>query len=198
MIKLLGEINDNTKTIYEYFNLAQESGELNADACAVSTISKNNSPDTRFVNIKYIENNDLIFFSNYNSTKSMQINLNNNACLVFYWKKINIQIRMRGIISKTSEEFSDQHFNGRSFEKNIAAIISKQSQEIESYEKIIESYDTFLENNQNKDIERPNYWGGFKFSYDNFEIWKGSSFRLNERYLFERVDGEWLCKTLQP
>lgn len=198
MIKFLGETNQTTDLIKHYYNVALEKNEQYADACCISTISNNRNPDSRFVNIKYIKDNQLIFFTNYNSKKSIQIALNKSASLVFFWKEINVQIRMQGEISMTSEEFSDRHFQQRSFDKNVAAIISEQSKTAKSYDQIVESYNTAKKYYADKPIKRPKYWGGFEFNYKNFELWKGNDSRLNERYFYEKIGKNWECETLQP
>ena len=198
MIKFSGESNQTTDFIKKYYNAALEKNELYADACCVSTISNNTAPDSRFVNIKYIKDNQLIFFTNYNSKKSLQIAVNKSASLVFFWKQINVQIRMQGEISMTSHEFSDSHFQQRSFDKNVAAIISEQSRIAKSYEQIEESFNAAKKSFVNKSLKRPKYWGGFKFNYKNLELWKGNDYRLNKRYFYEKIDNNWICNTLQP
>ena len=198
MITFTGELSEPTASIMKFYKSAVDVGEISADACCISTISKDNIPDSRFVNIKYIQENELIFFTNYNSKKSKDILFNKNASLVFFWKNINVQIRMLGKIKKTSDKFSDLHFKDRSFEKNIVAIISDQSSEAKNYKEINNKYKRALAHFNKDSISRPDYWGGFSFSFYKLEIWKGSETRLNERNLYEKLENGWTCKTLQP
>ena len=88
------------------------------------------------------------FFTNYNSPKAIAFECHNQISALFYWDKINLQIRIKAKISKCSEELSNAHFDGRAPEKNAIAISSKQSQPIESYEKVISNYHIAMENIQ--------------------------------------------------
>ena len=134
------------KYLKKYYDQAKDT-EKSIEAIALSTIDANKGqPFSRFVNIKYIERDKLIFFSNYNSNKSFQINTSNKVACIFFWKSINIQIRIEGRISKCSEELSNKHFSQRSKEKNVLAISSNQSQQIESYEKVKDKYKTAFDN----------------------------------------------------
>ena len=102
--------------------------------------------------------------------------------MVFFWSNTNTQIRIKGIISKTDKNLSDEHFKNRNREKNLLSICSDQSSEIESFERFLEKY------NNSKHIDtsiRPNYWGGYSFRASYFEFWKGSELRLNKRKVFK-------------
>ena len=167
---------------------------------AVSISSYNNElneVESRFVNLKYVVKDEWIFFSNYNSAKSKSFMLHPQISAVFYWKKINTQIRIKAKIYKTSEEFSDKHFASRSIEKNALAISSNQSRPAKSFDDIKAKY---LETLDNKNLlqTRPTYWGGFSFKPYSFEFWKGNDFRLNKRSLFQKNKDSWDYYLLEP
>ena len=195
-------INLSSEKPYIYFQslyqeaLANEQRGIEAISIA-SYNQKINEVEARYVNLKYISDNEWIFFSNYNSPKADQFLSHNQVSVLIFWPSINIQIRMKAKIFKTSPEFSDQHFQGRTIEKNALAISSNQSQVINSFEKVAENFNKTLEA-MTPDTVRPNFWGGFSFTPYYFEFWKGHTNRLNKRNVFEQKDGEWVERLLQP
>jgi pyridoxamine 5'-phosphate oxidase len=195
-------INLSSEKPYIYFQslyqeaLANEQRGIEAISIA-SYNQKINEVEARYVNLKYISDNEWIFFSNYNSPKADQFLSHNQVSVLIFWPSINIQIRMKAKIFKTSPEFSDQHFQGRTIEKNALAISSNQSHVINSFEKVAENFNKTLEA-MTPDTVRPNFWGGFSFTPYYFEFWKGHTNRLNKRNVFEQKDGEWVERLLQP
>jgi pyridoxamine 5'-phosphate oxidase len=165
-------------------------------ACISSFNSKLQEVNSRFVNIKYVHERDFIFFSNYQSQKARDFKESNKVSLVFFWSTTDTQIRIKGIISKTDKNLSDEHFKSRNREKNLLSICSDQSSVIESFERFLEKY------NNSKHIDtsiRPNYWGGYSIRASYFEFWKGSELRLNKRKVFKLdEDGKWIKSYLQP
>ena len=181
----------------KYFNQAKSAKQESIDAIVISSFNKNtNEVESRFVNIKYILSEEWIFFSNYNSPKARDFKSHNQITVLFYWSSINIQIRIKATIKKTSASFSNKHFNNRLIQKNALSISSMQSNEIESHAKVIKNYEQVLKNNDL--LERPKYWGGYSFVPYYFEFWKGHKFRINQREVFAKKDGSWIHSKLQP
>jgi pyridoxamine 5'-phosphate oxidase len=152
--------------------------------------------DARYVNLKIIDNDEFIFFSNYESPKAKQFKRNNKISCVIFWSSIYTQIRLKGMIKKTSVSFNKEYFKKRSPEKNALAISSKQSKIINNYEEIIENYNSVL--NKENLIDCPKHWGGFSFKPYYFEFWEGHENRLNKRIVFERKSNDWKKYYLQP
>lgn len=183
------------KDSYEH---ALENKQSAIDAISISSYNPELSEvESRFVNLKYIVNDEWIFFSNYASAKSKSFKMHPQISAVIYWKKTNTQIRIKAKIFKTAEKFSNKHFESRSTEKNALAISSNQSQIIESFENIKTKY---LETLNNKDLlqTRPSYWGGYSFRPYSFEFWKGDKFRLNKRSLYIKNKDSWDYYLLEP
>tara|TARA_B100000965_G_scaffold124007_2_gene102644 strand:+ start:28411 stop:29010 length:600 start_codon:yes stop_codon:yes gene_type:complete len=168
------------------------------EAAVVSTISEQNRPSSRIVNIKYLINEAFIFFSNYESNKAKDIFQNPKASILFFWDKINTQIRIEGEISMTESSFSEEHFNQRSYDKNIIAIISKQSSQNEGYEDLVKRYKVAHQKYKKSILERPNNWGGYKFIPDSFEFWFGDKSRINKRLKYIKKPKEWEKLYLDP
>jgi pyridoxamine 5'-phosphate oxidase len=180
----------------QYYQKALNEGQQTIEAISISTFNKNKDEVTsRFVNLKYVIDDEWIFFSNYNSDKANDISSHNQISASFYWHSINTQIRIKANIFKSSEIFSDKHFLSRSKEKNALAISSNQSSSIDSYSSIIKNYESTL---QHDSLIRPEYWGGYSFTPYYFEFWEGHDSRLNKRNAYELNNSQWLHKVLQP
>jgi len=151
---------------------------------------------SRYVNLKYVDSNKLIFFSNYNSPKAKQFELHKQVSLSIFWNVTNVQIRMRGIIDKTSSEFNEVYFAARSQEKNALAISSDQSKKINSYDDVVQKYQNTL---KSKDLKScPSYWGGFSFEPYYIEFWQGHESRINKRLAYEKISDVWNEYFLEP
>lgn len=181
----------------DYYDLALCSDQESIEAISISSYDKEtNQVESRYVNLKYIIGKEMIFFSNYNSTKANNFKDHKQISALIYWNKIDLQIRMKAEIRKTDPFFSDEHFKKRKKEKNALAISSKQSQIIDSHKDVKKSYENILDSNDL--FVRPNYWGGYSFIPYYFEFWKGHEFRLNKRDVYELKNKEWIRFKLQP
>ncbi|MDA9866924.1 pyridoxamine 5'-phosphate oxidase [Gammaproteobacteria bacterium] len=180
------------------YKKALESNQKIIEAISISSFDKiQNEVDSRFVNLKYINKDEWIFFSNYNSPKANQFKSHDQITAVFYWSSINVQIRMKAFIKKTDKDFSDKHFKGRNHSKNALAISSNQSEPIQSYKKVIQIYEKIKSQDSNL-YSRPDYWGGFSFTPYCIEFWEGHNSRLNKRTLFTLEKSKWIKVFLQP
>ena len=182
---------------YHVLDLAQSSKQKAYDAICVSSYDPiTNEVNSRFVNLKYIDNEDWIFFTNYDGKKAHEFKLHNQISVTIYWADINFQIRIKAKINKCSEKFSDKHFQNRSLEKNALALSSMQSKKIDSYESVVNNYNSTLKKaNLSK---RPIYWGGFRFKPYYFEFWEGHASRINKRKVYEILGKKWQSHILQP
>ena len=172
-------------------------GQTGIEAISISSFNnKIHEVDSRYVNLKFIINDELIFFSNYRSPKASAFNTHNQISALVYWHSINVQIRIKAEVKKTSNEFNQKYFANRSEEKNALAISSKQSNSISSYDLVKESYNKALKNNDLKKC--PDYWGGYSFTPYYFEFWEGHESRLNKREAYEKNDDSWKHIILQP
>lgn len=194
-------INLNQDEPYRYFKekyeAALRAGQKNIEAIAISSYNKEiNEVDSRFVNLKLIKNDKLIFFSNYNSPKALAINSHDQISAVFYWSSINLQIRLKAKIKKTSINFNNNYFQNRSLNKNALAISSNQSKHISSYEEVINKFEKVK---KEEDLTIcPKHWGGYEFKPFYFEFWSGHESRLNKREVYDRCDDNWEFYYLEP
>ncbi len=193
----------NTLQEAPYLNLNQkykeaiDAGQQNIEAISISSFNKEiNEVNARYVNLKFITNDEFIFFSNYDSPKASSFNSNNQIAALLYWPSINVQIRMKAKIKRTTDEFNQNYFFDRSEKKNALAISSNQSKPIESYSLVKKNYKQSLETDDLKKC--PEYWGGYSFTPYYFEFWEGHQSRLNKRDVYEINGKDWIHSILQP
>ena len=199
MINFLNSSHEKPYILFQsLYQKAIENGQKGVEAISVSSYNEPlKEVEARYVNLKYIDNNEWIFFSNYLSPKANQFESHDQVSVLIYWASINTQIRMKAKIFKTSSEFSDEHFQGRTKEKNALAISSNQSQVIDSFDKVTKNFNETLEI-MTSETPRPDFWGGYSFTPYYFEFWQGHENRLNKRHVFKQQDNQWTEQLLQP
>ena len=181
----------------EKYNEALSAGQKVIEAISISSFNKEiNEVDSRYVNLKFINKDEFIFFSNYDSSKAAAFYSHNQIAASIYWSSINVQIRMKAKIKKTSDEFNQKYFFDREKEKNALAISSNQSKIINSFSQVKENYNRSLESDDLKKC--PEYWGGYSFTPYYFEFWEGHESRINKREVFDKTNGIWKHSFLQP
>jgi len=181
----------------EKYDEALLAKQKNIEAISISSFNKDrNEVDSRYVNLKFIDGKKFIFFTNYDSPKSIAFKTHNQIAAAFYWSSTNTQIRMKAKINRASADYNNQYFKNRSKDKNALAISSNQSQKIESYADVVKKYKEVKNNNPL--TECPSYWGGYIFIPYYFEFWEGHDSRLNNRRVFEKINERWKDYIIEP
>ena len=179
------------------YSKAIKHNQEDIEVMSVSSYSNSlNEVNSRYVNLKFVEGKNLIFFSNYKSSKAVDFKEHNQITALFYWNKINTQIRIKGLISKTSKDYNQKYFYKREKNKNALAISSNQSQVIKSYQAVHDKYNNVL--NQDKLDECPEYWGGYSIKPFYLEFWQGHESRINKREVFNLKGNIWKKFFLEP
>jgi pyridoxamine 5'-phosphate oxidase len=198
LIKFVNLSSDKPYSIFKSkYEKALEAGQKNIDAISISSYcNKKKEIDSRFVNLKFVENNRFIFFTNYDSKKASDFNDHDQIAALVYWPSINTQIRIKAKIKKTSVDYNISYFKQRAIEKNALAISSNQSKVISSYDEIITKYKNIK--NSVDLLKCPDYWGGFVFLPYEIEFWEGNESRLNKRNLYKKNVATWNHFILEP
>jgi len=196
----MNDIGDNPIDFFvKWFKEAENSDQIiEPNAMTISTVDENSFPSSRVVLLKQIKERSLIFFTNYNSNKGKSLDKNENICASFYWPPLERQVIIKGYAKKISSVESEDYFNSRPFESQAAAIISNQSEDIDSYEYLLEKYNSFIEQNKNTKLNRPNNWGGIEIFINQIEFWQGRKNRLHNRVLCNFQKDTWEYKLLSP
>ena len=164
----------------------------------VSTVDEDQRPSSRVVLLKKFTDDGLFFYTNYKSKKGQDISKNNNVSVNFWWRELQVQIRVSGSISEASRQESEEYFNSRPKGSRISAIVSKQSEEIDSFESFQKKVDEAINSLEEKDIKLPDHCGMYKIIPNQIEIWKEGEFRRHERTLFKLEGKKWLKSYLSP
>lgn len=167
-------------------------------AMVLSTVDEQGHPDARVVLLKGLIDGHFIFFTNYQSPKSKQLSSSPYAALTFFWPEMARQVRIRGRVERIPESQSDEYFSSRPFKSQVSAIVSPQSQIIESRKVLEDKIHQILSEASPETIARPEYWGGFQVIPQEVEFWQGRDNRLHDRILYVFHDSLWIPKRLAP
>jgi len=195
----LDRIVDPILLFKNWLSEAEKNEIRDPNAMQLATVSKNGMPSVRTVLLKDIIDTSFVFYTNYESRKSNEINETAKGAICFYWKSLNRQVRLTGSINKVSDQVSDKYYQSRSRGSRIGAWASKQSRELESREVLMEKV-KLLESKYDEDIPRPTFWGGFALKPDEFEFWEDGDFRLHDRFVLKptALKNEWTAKRYYP
>ena len=196
----LEKIVDPIKLFKKWLSEAEEKEIRDPNAMQLATVSKDGMPSVRTVLLKDIIDGDFVFYTNYESRKSREINQTEKGAICFYWKSLNRQVRLVGNLKKVSGEISDKYYQSRSKGSRIGAWASKQSRELESRELLMQKVKLLEEKYIDNDIPRPSFWGGFALKPEEFEFWEDGDFRLHDRFILKPTDvkNEWIAKRHYP
>lgn len=170
---------------------------VDPNAMVLSTVDKKGYPDARVVLLKGLEEGAFIFYTNYQSTKGHELQHQPYAALTFYWPQMSRQVRIRGRVKKVSAAQSDIYFASRPLGSQLSAILSPQSQEIESICHLADKLKNLMKG-LNIKIKRPRHWGGYQVIPDEIEFWQGHNDRLHERIHYFRQKKAWKIRYLAP
>ena len=168
------------------------------NAMVLSTVDAQGLPDSRVVLLKGLDKGKFVFYTNYYSTKGLQLECNPHAALNFFWPELMRQVRVRGIVSLVSEEQADEYFSSRPFMSQLSAIVSKQSQEISSRDQLLADLDGVVTMYSGKSVARPKYWGGYELTPQEIEFWQGRDDRLHDRIHYCYKNNAWCLRRLAP
>lgn len=182
-----------------WWNDAVNSDIHEVNAMTLATVNNDGVPDARIVLLKGYDEQGFVFFTNYNSTKGCELAQNKNACLVFFWKELERQVRITGITEKVSDAESAEYFNSRPAGSKIGAWASPQSQVVPDKKWLEENYEKIKASKCNEPIERPPHWGGYRVIPFKIEFWQGRPSRMHDRILYtQQTDGNWKIERLAP
>jgi len=186
---------------FEQFKLwfadAVDSDFLDPNAFTFSTCSLKGKPSSRILLLKNFDENGFIFYTNYDSRKGKEIEDNPFGSMLFFWDKLERQIRIEGKIEKLSSAESDSYFQTRPYTSRLGAWASKQSTPLKSRFTLMRQVASLMLKYP-KNVPLPPNWGGYKLIPDNFEFWQGRPNRLHDRLYYEKKNYNWVITRLYP
>ncbi|GAB2838565.1 pyridoxine/pyridoxamine 5'-phosphate oxidase [Ferruginibacter profundus] len=183
----------------KWWDEAVKSDIVEVNAMTLATADKNGIPSARIVLLKEYDAKGFVFFTNYNSKKGEQLLQNPNACLVFFWKELERQVRITGTTEKISIEESIAYFNKRPDGSKIGAWASPQSLAVAGKAWLKETFDYYRERFKHGEIPKPPHWGGYRVKPFTIEFWQGRPSRMHDRIQYTlNADGTWSIERLAP
>jgi pyridoxamine 5'-phosphate oxidase len=168
------------------------------EAMTLATATPDGKPSARMVLLKQVDQDGFVFFTNYHSAKAEQLDANPYAALVFYWSRLDRQVRVEGSVVKTSAQESRDYFRTRPRESQIGAWASAQSQAIRSRDLLEQRAQELEDLYLNREVDCPEHWGGYRLTPERIEFWKSRIGRLHDRILYVRNNDRWTITRLAP
>jgi pyridoxamine 5'-phosphate oxidase len=183
----------------QWFDRAVSEDILEPNAMTLATVTPDGKPRSRMVLLKDFDPRGFVLFTNYHSAKGRELIANPYASLVFWWGKLERQVRIEGGVEKISESESDNYFFVRPWESRLGAWASEQSEGVASREVLEKRLQELKEEYAGRDVPRPPHWGGFRVMPTAIEFWQGRPSRLHDRLCYYRQDdGSWQRERLSP
>jgi pyridoxamine 5'-phosphate oxidase len=178
---------------------ALTAGVVEPNAMTVSTVDVHGAPDARILLARAVDRFGFVFYTNYESTKSRQLNARPVAAATFGWLDLHRQVRVRGTVERVGDDESDAYFASRPRDSQIGAWASPQSAVIADRAELDRLVETQrLAFGDADRIRRPAHWGGWRLVPHEFEFWQGRPNRLHDRIHYQLVDGRWRLQRLAP
>jgi len=198
---LENNISDNPMELFQkWFHEVDTNFEVDeTNAMTISTLGLDGYPKNRVVLLKRYIYEGFIFYTNYNSEKGKAIEQNSKVCLSFFWNSAERQIIIKGNAEKIAENLSDGYFESRPRGSQLGALVSKQSDIIDSRSYLEEKLLNLEKEYEGKEIPRPEFWGGYIVKPIEIEFWQGRPNRLHDRIRYKlQEDFNWKIDRLSP
>ena len=173
------------------------SGITEPHAMSLATCSADGKPSVRVVLMKQIDKAGLVFYTNYESRKGRELEMNPQVAVVFYWGPLHRQIRVEGRVERVSAEQSEMYFHSRPYDSQISASASSQSTVIANRDVLVREVER-LKTAHPTLVPFPPQWGGYRLIPSSFEFWQGQSNRLHDRLVFTKQEDTWVVHRLSP
>ncbi len=181
-----------------WFEDAKRSGILLPETMALATSDTGGHPAARMVLLKAFDERGFVFYTNYVSRKSEELEANPNAALLFHWPILQRQVRIEGSAERISAEEAAAYFSTRPRGSQLGAWASKQSLPLGHPKELQDRFRKYKAKYSGREVPWPQFWGGYRVSPQVIEFWQGRLNRLHDRILYEKENGEWQCSRLYP
>ena len=190
---------DPIQQFKQWFQEASLADVPEPNAMTLATVSEAGYPSVRTVLLKQVDQQGLVFFSNYGSRKAQQIDKNPNVALHFLWKEVERQVKIEGRASQISPAESLLYFRSRPRGSQIGAWCSAQSQTIDSREVLEQEFVAISQRFEDQEIPLPDFWGGYRIVPHRFEFWQGRPNRLHDCFVYlYQANQSWSIERLAP
>ena len=179
-----------------WFSQAMEANIIEPSAMSLAT--SDDSIGIRTVLLKYFDERGFVFFTNYESKKSKQIQNNPQAAILFPWLALERQVKVIGSVEKITKLESFKYFSSRPKDSQLGAWASQQSSKISSRSLLAQQFASMKKKFSSGEIPLPDFWGGYRVIPKSIEFWQGRENRLHDRFIYELSSGQWTISRLSP
>lgn len=194
------EAGDPFALFFAWMAEAEASEPADPEAMAVATVDAGGLPNVRMILLKGADERGFVFYTNCESAKGNELGATPKAALLFYWKSLGRQIRMRGSVEPATEAEADAYFATRRRESRIGACASRQSRPLASRAALEAEVERLTKGFGDGPVTRPAYWRGYRLIPLEIEFWQNGPFRLHDRIVFRRANPQapWTKTRLFP
>lgn len=193
------DLEPNPLDLFQHWmQQARQKGELEPNAMALATVGGDGQPRVRFVLLKDVTAQGLVFFTDYGSRKGRDMAEVPRASVAFWWPQLERQVRADGRVEKLPALDSDEYYASRPLGSRIGAWASRQSQPIAGRQVLVDAAERAVQEHGGGPVPRPPYWGGYVLIPDRLEFWQGRDDRLHDRFEYLRAGEGWRSRRLSP
>jgi pyridoxamine 5'-phosphate oxidase len=189
---------DPVAQFHRWFEEARAAEILEPNAMSLATAAADGAPSVRTVLLKVADARGFVFFTDYRSPKSRDLEANPRAALCFWWGPLQRQVRVTGRVGRVSAEESAAYFRTRPHESQLGAWASEQSSVLEGRGVLERRVEALEAVHAKGEVPTPPNWGGFRLVPESYEFWQGRPGRLHDRLRFRRANDAWVIERLSP
>jgi pyridoxamine 5'-phosphate oxidase len=191
-------LEDAVQQFRVWFDEARAEGVPLPEAFALATVSAAGQPAARMLLLKSVDEDGFVFGTSYASRKGRELAENPRAALLFYWHALGRQVRVQGTVERVAEDESDGIFLARPRASRISALASHQSEPLAARDQLEARARELEAELEGREVERPEFWGGYRLVPDELEFWQHRENRLHIRFVYRRKATGWEIEELQP
>ncbi len=180
------------------YERARATEPFEVSRCALATADAEGRPSVRFVLLRGFDHDGFVFFTNFESAKGQQLSKNPHAELALHWHTTGVQVRVRGTVTRVSDEEADAYFASRDRGSQLGAWASRQSSRLDEPRSLPDAVSETARRFEGVPVPRPPFWGGYRVAPTAIEFWQNRDDRLHDRWLYERNGDGWQVARLYP
>ena len=192
------DLDNPLELLSRWIQNAIDGGVTEPNAMNIATVDLKGNPRNRMVLLKYLDGDDIGFFTNLKSDKSLEILAHNVVSATIWWPEMERQVRIEGIATQMDRELAEDYHSSRPRKSRVAAWASDQSRPLKSREELEERFDQYDSMFDGDNVPLPPFWGGYTIRADKIEYWEGRPSRMHERIVLTREDEGWDMTRLYP